>query len=72
MMAHAVLETRVDYLEEWRRAHSIEDDTRHEAHSERLRVLEIRWARLTGAAVVGSFVGGGLIHLVITLASKLF
>lgn len=70
-MSHAVLEVRVDSLEEWRRDHSAEDDDRHERHEARIQDLELSRARMLGWAAGGSAVGAILINLAIWLVGKM-
>lgn len=70
-MSDAVLEVRVDALEEWRRVHSVEDDDRHEKHELRIQDLELSRARMLGWAAGGSAIGAVVINLAIWIAGKL-
>jgi hypothetical protein len=64
MSNHAVLEVRVDALEEWKRDHSQEDDRRHESHEVRIQSLELSRARIMAYAA-GAAAGGALIAQVL-------
>ena len=65
------LAVRVEYLEEWRRDHSIEDDKRHEEHEGRLRSLEISRAKILGWAAGAAAGGAGLTQVAIQIISYL-
>ncbi len=69
-MSESAISVRVEYLEEWRRDHTDEDDTKFKEIDERLRSLEISRAKILGWAAGAAAGGAAVMQLVMQLIEK--
>ncbi len=59
----ALHEHRLGVLEHWKHDHSEEDDQRHEKLDDRVKKLEIAWAKAIGWSAGGAMVGSVLMQI---------